>query len=183
MKAGLMEIADLFIVNKADRPGADRLRHEVEVMLGLRLGVSYRDIPAHHGVTLGTPRNPARAARRAAAEDASLWTPPVVSTVAEAGIGVDDVVAALDRHFDYLETSGALHRRRRDRLREQVVDIVERHVRQRLWCDPQTNAWLSAELPALEDGTVTPFAVADALLARSAARLATPAGTTHEDQA
>jgi LAO/AO transport system kinase len=183
MKAGLMEIADLFIVYKADRPGADRLRHEVEVMLGLRLGVSYRDIPAHHGVTLGTPRNPARAARRAAAEDASLWTPPVVSTVAEAGIGVDDVVAALDRHFDYLETSGALHRRRRDRLREQVVDIVERHVRERFWCDPQTNAWLSAELPALEDGTVTPFAVADALLARSAARLATPAGTTHEDQA
>jgi len=72
MKAGLMEIADLFIVNKSDRPGADRLRHELEVMLGLRLGVSYRDIPAHHGVDLRAPRNPARAARRAAAEDASL---------------------------------------------------------------------------------------------------------------
>ena len=183
MKAGLMEIADLFIVNKSDRPGADRLRHELEVMLGLRLGVSYRDIPAHHGVDLRAPRNPARAARRAAAEDASLWTPPVVSTVAEAGTGVDEVMAALDRHFDYLEKSGVLHRRRRERLREQVVDIVERHLRERLWCDPQANAWLNAQLPALEGGTVTPFAVADTLLARSAARLAAPAGPTHEDQA
>ncbi|MGH7625553.1 MAG: methylmalonyl Co-A mutase-associated GTPase MeaB [Gemmatimonadaceae bacterium] len=182
MKAGLMEIADLFIVNKADRPGADRLRHEVEVMLGLRLGVSYRDIPAHHGVDLRAPRNPASAARRAAADDASIWTPPVVSTVAETATGVDDVVAALDRHFDYLEKSDALHRRRRQRLREQVVGIVERHIRERLWCDPQANAWLNAQLPALERGSVTPFAVADALLARSVTRLATPAGPTHEDQ-
>jgi len=182
MKAGLMEIADLFIVNKADRPGADRLHHDVEVMLGLRLGVSYRDIPAHHGVDLRTPRNPARAARRAAAEDTSIWTPPVVSTVAESGSGVDEVMAALDRHFDYLEQSDALHRRRRQRLREQVVGIVERHLRERMWRDPQANAWLDAQLPALEGGSVTPFAVADALLARSATRLATPAGTTHEDE-
>src|SRR5512146_1285921 len=66
LKAGLMEIADLFIVNKADRPDAERLRHEVELMLGLRLGQVSRNVPAHHGVDMRKLRNPAHAARQAA---------------------------------------------------------------------------------------------------------------------
>src|SRR5205809_3272832 len=54
LKAGLMEIADIFIVNKADRPGADRLRNELELMLGLRngAGATLKNVPAHHGVDL-----------------------------------------------------------------------------------------------------------------------------------
>ncbi|MFS8639003.1 MAG: methylmalonyl Co-A mutase-associated GTPase MeaB, partial [Gemmatimonadota bacterium] len=52
MKAGLMEIADLFVVNKADRPGADRLVREVEIMLRLREGRFTHRVPAHHGVDL-----------------------------------------------------------------------------------------------------------------------------------
>jgi LAO/AO transport system kinase len=53
MKAGLMEIADVFVVNKADRPGADRLRQELEVALGLRAGQAFRHIRAHHGAGHG----------------------------------------------------------------------------------------------------------------------------------
>src|SRR5205823_13885341 len=52
LKAGVMEIADVFVVNKADRPGADRLRNDIELMLGLRTGAALRDVPAHHGVDL-----------------------------------------------------------------------------------------------------------------------------------
>src|SRR5205823_13525352 len=52
LKAGVMEIADVFCVNKADRPGADRLRNDIELMLGLRSGAALRDVPAHHGVDL-----------------------------------------------------------------------------------------------------------------------------------
>jgi len=52
MKAGLMEIADLYVVNKADRPGAQRLAKEIEVMLNLRTGRYLRNLPAHHGVDL-----------------------------------------------------------------------------------------------------------------------------------
>ena len=72
MKAGLMEAADLFIVNKADRPGAPRLAKEVEMMLHLRLGDSKKGIPAHHGVQLNradTAR--AKMAARKRMEDAS----------------------------------------------------------------------------------------------------------------
>src|SRR5688500_13854569 len=66
LKAGLMEIADIFIVNKADRPGADRMRNELELMLGLRGGHTMKNVPAHHGVNLRSPEerralNPARA--------------------------------------------------------------------------------------------------------------------------
>jgi LAO/AO transport system kinase len=176
LKAGLMEIADVFVVNKADRPGADRLCHELEVMLGLRTGQALRHVPAHHGVDLGRPMtheerlamNPARAAREAARSDgAEAWTPPVLRAVASEGEGVRELVAALDRHFSYLERSGLLRERRRRRLRERVVDVVEQKVRRRLWADARTNGWLDERLPALERGETNPFEVADELLGRS----------------
>jgi LAO/AO transport system kinase len=176
LKAGLMEIADVFVVNKGDRPGADRLRHELEVMLGLRSGQTLRHVPAHHGMDLGRPMtrderlamNPARAAREAAQSDtADGWTPPVLRAVAFQGEGITDLVTALDRHFSYLERTGDLRERRRLRLRERVVDVVEQKVRRRLWTDAATSAWLDARLPALEAGSTNPFEVADELLARS----------------
>jgi len=52
MKAGLMEVADLFAINKSDRPGADRLAREVAMMLHLRMGETLRNVPAHHGVDM-----------------------------------------------------------------------------------------------------------------------------------
>jgi LAO/AO transport system kinase len=168
LKAGLMEIADLFVVNKADRPGADRLRLDIELMLGLRGGHALKDTPAHHGVDLRTVGNPARAARAAAArDDGEHWTPPVLSSVGTTGEGIPELLAALDRHFVYLQQSGALGGRRRARQRERVVDVVEQRVRQRLWTDAETGAWLDARIPDLEAGRTSPYAVAEALLARS----------------
>ena len=166
LKAGLMEIADIFVINKADRPGADRLRHEVELMLGLRMGHTFRHIPAHHGVELRST-NPARMARQAAATEDDRWTPPVLPTVAVKGEGIGELIGAIDRHFAYLERSGELRARRRQRLRERVIDVVEDRVRTRLWRDDATNAWIDTKLPELESGALTPFAAADALLARS----------------
>ncbi len=169
LKAGVMEIADLFVVNKADRPGADRLRNDIELMLGLRSGETLKNIPAHHGVDL-RQKNPKRIAREAAArDDADQWTPPVLRTIGATGEGVGELAAALDRHFGYLERSGTLHVRRRARLRERVVDVVEQRVRQRLWRDAATLEWLEGQLPALEAGETTPLAVAEALLVRSVA--------------
>ena len=168
LKAGLMEIADIFTVNKADRPGADRLRNEIEIMLGMRTGSTMRNVPAHHGVDLSR-NNLAKQARDAAAVDATdSWTPPVLRTAAARGEGIAELVSALDRHFRYLERSGGLRERRRARLRERVVEVVEDKTRRRLWADAATNAWLEAQLPALEAGQATPFGIADALLARSA---------------
>ncbi len=198
LKAGLMEIADVFVVNKSDRPGSDRLRHELELMLGLRSGEAFKNVPAHHGVDLGRAMttsekmamtderkrvdadaraegrrvgNPARAAReRARAQSegpATSWTPPVFQTIAVKNEGTAELLAAIDRHFGYLAESGTLSSRRRARLRERVVEVAERTVRNRLWTHPDTNQWLDARLDALESGETNPFAVAEQLLAMS----------------
>jgi LAO/AO transport system kinase len=168
LKAGLMEIADIFVVNKADRPGADRVRTDIELMLGMRAGEALRNVPAHHGVDLKKIMNPARIAREAAATDQTeSWTPPVLRTIAQKGEGIGDLITALDRHVRYLESSGELRRRRRQRLREQLIDVTEHKIRQRLWRDEATNAFIDAALPSLEAGAATPFTVANELLSRS----------------
>jgi len=92
----------------------------------------------------------------------------VLRTIGTEEQGIGELAEALDRHFRYLETSGQLRTRRRARLRERVVDVVEDRTRQRLWSDADTTAWLEARLPQLEAGEATPFEIADALLARSA---------------
>jgi len=167
LKAGLMEIADIFAVNKCDRPGGERLVHELELMLGLRGGESLQNVPAHHGVDLRAA-NPARAARKAAADaTAGQWTPPVLKLVAKDAAGIPELITALDKHFVYLESSGALRERRRQRLRDRVRDAVDHRVRARLWGAPSTAAWVDDQMSALEAGTTAPLAVADTLLSRS----------------
>jgi LAO/AO transport system kinase len=177
LKAGLMEIADVYVVNKADRPGADRLSNELELMLGLRAGNSLQNVPAHHGVDLKRPltqeqrraMNPARAAREAArAAEPDRWTPPVLRTVATEGKGIDELISAIDRHMTFLQSSGELRVRRVRRLRERVIEVAERLARRRLWSDPATTELLERSLAALESGTTTPFDVADVILANAA---------------
>ena len=185
LKAGVMEIADLFVVNKSDRPGADRLRGDIELMLGMRMGDTMRGVPAHHGVDLRAlakedrdaakkALSPAKAAREATADPhaAGGWVPAVVNTVAADGRGVPELLAAIARHFEYLQQSGGLAERRRSRMRERVVEVAEERLRRRLWSDRDTQAFIDANLPALERGDTTPFAIADALLARSATLMA-----------
>ena len=185
LKAGVMEIADLFVVNKSDRPGADRLRGDIELMLGMRMGDALRGVPAHHGVDLrklgGAERDgakmalsPGKAARAATADPHSVggWVPAVVNTVAADGRGIPELMAVIARHFDYLQDSGGLAERRRSRMRERIVEVAEGRLRRRLWSDPGTQSFIDAALPALERGESTPFAIADALLARSASLMA-----------
>ncbi|HEX7238651.1 MAG TPA: methylmalonyl Co-A mutase-associated GTPase MeaB, partial [Longimicrobiaceae bacterium] len=91
MKAGLMEIADLFVINKADRPGADRLAQEIEVMLHMRLGEGPPAAAGHHGVSLRTVGKAARERSREAAEEGGGWAIPVLKTVGQTGEGIDEL--------------------------------------------------------------------------------------------
>ena len=172
LKAGLMEIADLFVVNKADRPGAERVRNDIELMLGMRHGHSV-DGAGHHGLDLKTVVNPGKAARQAARqEDAAAWTPPVSLTVAHKGEGLADLVTFLDRHHRYLEESGELRERRRRRLREQIIDVAEYRLRRRLWNDAAVLAFVDQVLPRIERGEVSPYGIADELLHKGAPAIA-----------
>jgi LAO/AO transport system kinase len=168
LKAGLMEIADVFVVNKADRPGADRLRTDIEVMLGLRGGRGMQNAPAHHGIDLRSLRTP-HPAPAVAPDEPEHWTPPVLRSSGTTGEGLPELLASLDRHYQYLERSGELAVRRRARLRERVKDVVFQRLARRLWLDAATNAWIDEQVADLADGRTTPYAVADELLRRSGA--------------
>ena len=183
LKAGLMEAADLFVVNKADRPGADRMRHEMKLMLGLRMGQLSRNVPAHHGVDLARVGKRARAEREASHETAApSWTPPVLATSAERGDGIDELATALDAHFDYLEKSGTLLTRRRGRLRDRVVEGVDRELHDRIWNDRALTAHLEALLPDVEDGRMTPLAASEELIAQVATLLSNSRSTNTESE-
>jgi LAO/AO transport system kinase len=184
LKAGLMEAADLFVVNKADRPGADRMRHEMKLMLGLRMGQLARNLPAHHGVDLARVGRRARAERGTSSEPSGepSWTPPVLATSAERGEGIGELATALDAHFDYLEKSGTLLTRRRSRLRDRVVEGVDRELHDRIWNDRALTARLEAMLPDVEEGRTTPLAASEELIAQVATLLSHSRSTNSESE-
>jgi LAO/AO transport system kinase len=172
LKAGLMEIADIFVVNKAVRPGAERVRNDFELMLGMRHGHAM-DAAGHHGVDLKAVANPGKAARQAARDEHSeRWTPPVVLTTAHKGEGIADLAGFLDRHHHYLEEGGELRERRRRRLREQVMDVADYRLRRRLWSDEQVKAFVDSVIPRIERGEVSPYGIADELLIKGAPAIA-----------
>ncbi|MEY3034965.1 MAG: hypothetical protein RLZ86_1587 [Actinomycetota bacterium] len=100
-KAGLMEIADVFVINKADRKGVDDTRRDLEQMLDLS------EIPSGE------------------------WRPPIVSTVATDGTGVAELWERVNEHREVISSSGELERRRRHRLREELREIVARRLEQK----------------------------------------------------
>jgi LAO/AO transport system kinase len=167
LKAGVMEAADVFVVNKADRPGADKLRQEVEVMLGIRRGNAFRHVTPHHrpsarrppradGGPQGLPDGRGRG--RTEADDA--WEPPVLATVAVTGDGVEAVVAALERHHAYLEATGRLAVRRRERLAERTKGAVERSLRHWVWTETPAEELLAQRLDDVTAGRRSPYDVA-----------------------
>jgi LAO/AO transport system kinase len=100
-KAGLMEIADIFVINKSDRKGTEETRRDIEQMLDMS------DI-AHDD-----------------------WRPPVVATVASDGTGVEELWETVLRHREHMEASGKLEARRKFRLGEELREIVARRLYQR----------------------------------------------------
>jgi LAO/AO transport system kinase len=100
LKAGIMEIADIFVVNKADHPMADQLRREIRSMMEMLQWTG--------------------------------WIPELVMTQALEGRGLDELVAAIERHEAYLNETGEIERRRRDAFTHQVRQLALGRLEQRL---------------------------------------------------
>jgi LAO/AO transport system kinase len=101
-KAGILEVGDIFVVNKCDSPGAQETVRNLRTMIAM--------------------------AERGEGD----WKPPIVMTTATAGEGIADLTAALDAHWCWLDSSGERDRRRRARAREEVAAIVVAALRQRM---------------------------------------------------
>ncbi|NMH99050.1 methylmalonyl Co-A mutase-associated GTPase MeaB [Pseudonocardia acidicola] len=135
-KAGILEIADIFVVNKADRDGADQTVRDLKYM-----------------ISLGDRT----------AGDAATWTPPILKTVAARAEGVDDVVAALDGHRDWIDRTGERERRRLRRAESEIQAITLEQVRSRLG-DVSGAATLPALAKRVVAGELDPYRAADELL-------------------
>lgn len=167
LKAGVMEIADVYVVNKADRPDAHRLVQEVEVMLGIRKGQAFRHVPVgHHRRTVGPTerRAPGPTARRADGQP-EHWEPPVLTTVATKNEGIEELVNAIEAHYRHLQTSGELAGRRRDRLARHTRDVVDRAVSTFVWQERGGERVLGERLDDLVAGRVSPYHVAATIVA------------------
>jgi len=122
IKAGVLEIADILAVNKADREGADKTVTALHMVLGSG-GPSMRQVH-HHGqwMEAGSPQP----------EDVGGWTPPIIKTVALRDQGIGDLLEAVEQHRGYLLASGELQRREEDRARTALVHILQAAVLRRL---------------------------------------------------
>jgi LAO/AO transport system kinase len=101
IKAGIMEIADIFVVNKADLAGADRTSSEISMMLDLG--------------------------------NTKAWRPPIVRTITLDGTGIDEMYEAIQKHRAFLEESGNLEKVRKQRIRRDVVDLIEYKIKGTIW--------------------------------------------------
>jgi LAO/AO transport system kinase len=165
LKSGVMEVADLFVVNKADRPGAEKLRQEIEVTIGIRRGNAFRHVRAHHGVTLSDAKGTSPEAwPLRSAEGDSPWIPPVFTTIASKGDGTAELIAALDRHHAWLTDSGTLAERRRRRLLDRTREVVDRATHRWLWEETLVDRRIAERLDEIVAGSVSPYDVAAEVL-------------------
>ncbi|MFC7310133.1 methylmalonyl Co-A mutase-associated GTPase MeaB [Streptomyces monticola] len=134
-KAGILEIGDVYVVNKADRDGADATARELNHMLGL-----------------GESRGPGD------------WRPPIVKTVAARGEGIDEVVEALEKHRAWSEERGVLVERRRARAAREVETIAVTALRERI-ADLRGDRRLDVLAERITAGELDPYAAADELVA------------------
>jgi LAO/AO transport system kinase len=166
MKAGLMEIADIFVVNKADRPGADRLVRDLKLALHLRDGEALKDVPAHHGVDLKNFLSPKdRDEPTAENSGGATWEIPVLTTVAQTGEGVPELLQAIDDHRAFLEESGGLLRRREARAADRVKDVVNRELRRIAWGHSGVRNILNGGAAEIVAGRETPYSLAERIVA------------------
>ena len=153
LKAGVMEIADVFVVNKADRPGGDCLIQEIDAMLGLRRGSAYRHIAPHH-----SPSQMGETNRREESE--AEWIPRTLMTVATTGEGVAELIEALDAHHEHLVESGELLERRRERMERHTRELVGRMLDEMVWRGCDGERVLSEGMGGIVEGTKSPYKLA-----------------------
>lgn len=115
IKAGILEIADVLVVNKADRPGVEHTVRALRAML--ELGHRAERV-LHHGALM--PAVDA-ASIPPLPDEATSWQAPVVQTIASEGKGIDEVVAQIHAHRDYLLTTGTLIQRERAHARAELL--------------------------------------------------------------
>ncbi|MEF8802384.1 MAG: methylmalonyl Co-A mutase-associated GTPase MeaB [Halolamina sp.] len=120
LKAGILEIGDLFVVNKADMDGASRTVADLEEMLHMDRDPTAKLNTGHHDA----PEHPDFGEDEAADDEAAHWEPKVLETVATSGEGVDELIETLDAHSEWLDGTGRREARARQRYAAEIRQLL-----------------------------------------------------------
>lgn len=131
IKAGILEIADILVVNKSDRPGVENTERALRTMLQLAHPVAR--VFQHHGQPMAVPA--------AETEETTLWIPPIQRTVAADGQGVPELLEHIAAHRAHLEETGELAQRERARLAAELDARLNEALLQRWEASQQENAY------------------------------------------
>jgi LAO/AO transport system kinase len=133
-KAGILEIADVYVVNKADRDGADHTIRDLKNMLAL-----------------------------AEDKSKDKWKPPIVKTIASKGEGNDELIDALAKHRDWLVSSGTLEKRRAARIADEIESLAVTALREQMG-DIRGGTMLDDLAAKVMTGETDPYTAADNLI-------------------
>ncbi len=158
IKAGILEIADVLVVNKADRPGADQVVRSLRAMLELGHPAARGEFVGHHGRLLALDAPAANDA------NAALWLPPVVETVAAEDRGIDALIDAIARHHDYWSSTHVGAQAERRQIELELYDRLRDALMVRLLRDVPDSAFVDM-IGQIQSRTLTPGQAVEHLLA------------------
>jgi LAO/AO transport system kinase len=150
LKAGILEIADLLVVNKADKEGADRTVTELREMVHMR---DSSPRAGHHG-----------AAREEGGETPDEWVPPILETVAKTGDGLTDFLDTLEDHATWLTETGERELRDRKRYAAEIRRLVREDLGSMVESELERTGGLDAKLEGVLARETDPYSVADEIL-------------------
>ena len=154
LKAGILEIADVFVVNKADMDGADRTVMELREMINMR---DASPMAGHHG---------ADAAAGGFDDDGGEegWEPPIVETVAKTGDGVDEFLETIAEHVEWLAESGELETQARKRYTAEIKTLLREDTAALLEAELDASGGLEAYVDRVLRRETDPYSVADEIV-------------------
>ena len=180
LKAGILEIGDVFVVNKADMDGAQRTVAELEEMVHRREGGTTARDAGHHGAaslaSAGAGESASGHADTGHAEtsqtdescggesDRESWTPDVLETVANTGEGVDALIEAFDAHAAYLRESGEIVATERRRYAEEIRTLVRADVGALATAEIERRGGIDRLAERVRDRETDPYAAAEAIV-------------------
>ena len=162
LKAGILEIGDVFVVNKADMDGTARTVAELEEMIHLRSNPAKNLDTGHHSVDEAQGASVVNGEQE---REEETWTPEVVETVATSGEGIDDLADVLAAHRTFLEESGRLREKAQTRYAEEIRRLVQSDLSDLVERELDARGGIDAFAAAVADRETDPYTVADEVVA------------------
>jgi LAO/AO transport system kinase len=137
IKAGILEIADIFVINKSDRDGADKTRREIETMIAMG---NY---------------------------SAGEWVPPVVSTVASTGVGILPLCEEVERHRAHVYQDRNMARYRREKAKVELLEILKARLIEKAVADLERHGLLDPLLAEMAGKRTDPYSISEKVVDHS----------------